>query len=61
MILGGRISGRAALNMVLGGIIGYAFYHYVGCANGTCIITGNPYVSTLYGIYMGWLISETKA
>ncbi len=60
MTLRGRISKRTALHMVLGAAIGYAFYYYVGCATGTCIITGNPYMSTLYGGFMGWLLSEAK-
>ena len=41
---------------VLGGIGGYAYYHFVGCSNGSCAITSKPLNSTLYGIFMGILL-----
>ncbi len=44
---------------LLGGLAGYAYYHYVGCASGTCAITGNPYISTLYGMAVGALLIDT--
>jgi C4-dicarboxylate transporter len=37
-------------------ISGYAYYHYVGCASGTCAITSKPLNSTLYGGLMGGLL-----
>lgn len=40
----------------LGLIGGYAYYHYVGCASGTCAITSKPLNSTLYGGMMGGLL-----
>lgn len=36
-----------------GGIGGYLYYSFVGCASGSCPITSNPWVSTLYGAGMG--------
>jgi hypothetical protein len=44
------------LGSVVGAIIGYAYYHNVGCANGTCAITSKPLNSTLYGGLMGGLL-----
>lgn len=41
--------------LVLGAIGGYAYYHFVGCASGTCAITSKPINSTLYGSMMGGL------
>lgn len=41
-----------AIPIVIGGILGYAYYHFIGCENG-CAITGNPYVSTVYGALIG--------
>ena len=35
---------------------GYAYYFYIGCASGTCAITSNPYISTIYGAVMGMLL-----
>ena len=50
---------RVAL-LVVGAAAGYSYYHFIGCASGTCPITGNPYVSTLYGGLMGFLLGGVK-
>jgi methionine synthase II (cobalamin-independent) len=44
-----------------GALLGYAYYYFIGC-NGSCPISGNPYVSTLYGALVGavWLIPGKK-
>ena len=44
------------LGILLGAIFGYMYYHFVGCASGTCSITSNPLNSTLYGAVMGGLL-----
>ncbi len=44
------------LGILLGAIGGYAYYHYIGCASGTCPITSRPLNSTLYGALMGGLL-----
>lgn len=41
---------------VAGAVGGYLYYRFVGCASGTCPITSNPYVSTVYGGVLGTLI-----
>jgi len=41
---------------IVGAIGGYAYYHFVGCASGTCSITSKPLNSTLYGTVMGGLL-----
>jgi hypothetical protein len=33
---------------ILGGIGGYLYYHFIGCASGTCMITSKPLNSILY-------------
>ncbi len=43
---------------VIGAAGGYLYYRFVGCASGTCAITSNPVVSTLYGGVMGGLIGS---
>jgi hypothetical protein len=46
------------LLFVLGGAaVGFAYQRLVGCRTGTCVITSNPYVATLYGAVMGYLVS----
>ncbi len=46
----------AALLALLGAAGGYAYYHFVGCASGACMITSNPVLTTLYGGVLGGLI-----
>ena len=42
--------------IVIGGIAGYLYYHFVGCALGSCSITDNPYLSTIGGGLLGFFI-----
>jgi hypothetical protein len=44
-----------AAGILAGGIGGYLYWQYVGCASGTCAITSRPLNSTLYGSMMGGL------
>jgi Family of unknown function (DUF6132) len=41
--------------ILLGGIGGYLYYHFVGCNSGSCAITSRPVNSSLYGALMGGL------
>lgn len=47
---------RRALAGLAGAAAGYAYYYYTGCMSGTCPITSNPYISTLYGAAVGALM-----
>lgn len=44
------------IGVIAGAIGGYLYYHFVGCASGTCAITSKPLISTLYGAIMGGLL-----
>jgi len=44
------------IGIIAGAIGGYLYYHFVGCAGGTCAITSNPLNSTIYGAMMGGLV-----
>ncbi len=44
------------IGLIVGAVLGYAYYHYVGCASGTCAITSKPLNSTLYGAVLGGLL-----
>jgi len=44
---------KTMLASLIGAAAGYLYYALVGCASGGCIISANPYVSTLYGAIMG--------
>jgi hypothetical protein len=39
----------------LGG--GYLYYHFIGCQNGYCPISSNPYISIIYGGVIGLLLA----
>lgn len=45
-----------AIGVFIGLISGFTYYHYVGCASGTCSIISKPLNSTLYGGLMGGLL-----
>jgi len=49
---------KLALGVVVGGVLGYAYYRFVGCSTGSCPITSNPWISTSYGAVMGFLVSS---
>jgi hypothetical protein len=41
---------------IVGGVAGYLYYYFIGCASGTCLITSKPINSTLYFAMMGALV-----
>jgi hypothetical protein len=43
---------------VAGGIVGFLYYRFIGCRSGACIITGNPYISTIYWAVLGGLVAN---
>jgi hypothetical protein len=47
-------AGRA-VPVLIGGAGGFLYYKFVGCKTGACPLTGNPWISTLYGALIGWL------
>ena len=47
---------RIILGPVIGAVVGYLYYRFIGCSSGVCPITSNPWASTLYGAIMGFMI-----
>ncbi|MBS1591716.1 MAG: hypothetical protein JST07_06350 [Bacteroidetes bacterium] len=43
------------VGLFIGGLAGFAYYYFIGCASGTCAITSKPLNSTAYGALMGAL------
>lgn len=44
------------LGTLAGAGAGFAYYYYIGCISGTCPIQTNPWLSTLFGGLIGFLI-----
>ncbi len=47
---------RLLAGLVIGGVLGFAYYYFIGCNSGGCAITSNPYRMTAYGMLFGALI-----
>jgi len=43
------------IGTILGAVGGFAYWHFIGCASGTCMITSKPLNSSIYGAVMGGL------
>jgi hypothetical protein len=41
----------------VGMLLGFLYYFFIGCSNGSCIISSNPFITTSYGGLMGYFIS----
>jgi hypothetical protein len=44
------------IGISIGGIAGFMYWKWIGCASGTCMITSKPLNSSLYGALMGFLV-----
>lgn len=49
---------RGLIGIVLGGLVGFGLYRYVGCPDGTCLITSSPWGSVLYCAILGFVVSQ---
>ncbi len=45
------------IGAIVGGLVGYGLYRFVGCSTGACPMTSNPYVSTIGGAVLGLLFA----
>ncbi len=43
---------------VTGAIAGFLYWKFVGCLSGTCVIKSVWYLSTLYGVALGWVVGS---
>jgi hypothetical protein len=46
------------IGVLAGGAVGFLYYRFIGCRSGACIITGNPYISTIYWAVLGGIIAN---
>ena len=47
---------RLLIGLIAGGVLGFAYYYFIGCNSGGCAITSNPYRMTAYGMLFGALL-----
>ena len=47
------------VGVVVGGLLGYGVYRFIGCSSGTCPITSNPWLSTIFGMTLGALLTRS--
>jgi hypothetical protein len=45
---------------IAGGVVGFAYYYFIGCVSGSCPITSDPYISTMYGALLGAVLGIPK-
>jgi len=50
---------RPFLGIVIGGLAGFLYYYFVGCASGSCAITNSPYMSTIWGGLLGLFVVKS--
>ncbi len=48
---------KRVLPVIVGIALGYAYYYFIGCNNGQCLIQSNPYYSMLYGGAVGLILA----
>jgi len=49
------------VGFVIGACGGFAYYYFVGCRTGACPLTGNPFISSIWGGVIGSLLADTIA
>lgn len=47
---------KLSIAVVLGALGGYAYYYFIGCNSGTCPLTSNWHITTLYGAGVGLVL-----
>ena len=49
---------KILIGVLAGGVIGFLYYRFIGCVSGACIISRNPYLSTIYWALLGGLVAK---
>ncbi len=44
--------------IIAGAVLGFLYYRFVGCNSGSCPLTGNPYMTVLFGAGIGYLATS---
>ncbi|MBN2246135.1 MAG: YtxH domain-containing protein [Candidatus Aminicenantes bacterium] len=49
---------KIIIGVGIGAVMGFFYYRFIGCRSGACMITSNPYSSTIYWALLGGLIAN---
>ena len=49
---------KILIGIIAGGIAGFLYYRFIGCASGSCKIASNPYISTIYWALLGGFLAS---
>jgi hypothetical protein len=47
---------KSFIAVIIGGLAGFLYYHFIGCQSGRCAITSNPFLSIFTGAFFGLFI-----
>ena len=50
---------RIIIGIIVGGGLGFGWYKLLGCSTGTCPLTSNPVISTIFGAVVGALLATS--
>jgi hypothetical protein len=50
---------RILIGIIAGGGLGFGWHKLVGCSTGTCPLTSNPVISTIFGAVFGALLATS--
>jgi len=51
-----KLNTKITLSIVIGSILGFSYYYFIGCENG-CAIQSDWRLSTLYGAFAGFALA----
>jgi len=50
---------RLFVGAAVGGVLGFLYSKFIGCRSGTCPLTSNPYIATIYGAVLGGMLGRS--